>query len=68
MYFILSIILIAVGIIMLIRPKIFFELTENWKSETSSEPSKLYLFGTRFGGIMCILAGVGELIVLVFLS
>lgn len=67
MYFILSIILIAAGITMLIRPKIFFELTESWKSNTSREPSKLYLFSTRFGGVMCLLAGVGELIVLVFL-
>ena len=68
MYYILSIILIAVGITMLIRPKIFFELTESWKSSISSGPSKLYLFSTRFGGVMCILAGVGELIALVFLS
>lgn len=63
MYLILSIILIAFGIFMLIRPRTFFELTESWKSDTSSEPSKLYIFGTRFGGVMCILAGAGELIV-----
>ena len=63
MYVILSILLIAVGMIMLIRPKSFFEWTESWKSNTRSGPSKLYLFGTRFGGVMCILAGAGELIV-----
>lgn len=68
MYFILSIILIAFGIFMLMRPRTFFELTERWKSDTNCEPSKLYLFGTRFGGVMCILAAVGELIALVFLS
>ncbi len=64
MYVILSILLIAVGSIMLIRPTSFFEWTESWKSDTKSEPSKRYLFGTRFGGVMCVLAGAGGLIVL----
>ncbi len=63
LYFIGGLILIAIGITMLVKPRLFFELTESWKHDGSAEPSDLFLCSTRFGGVMCTLAGIGGLIV-----
>ena len=58
-YLIAGIVLIAIGIVMLAKPRLFFELTESWKHDGGAdEPSKLYVWSTRFGGVMCTLAGV----------
>jgi len=61
-WLILSIFLILFGALMLIRPVAFWAMTEKWKSVDATEPSKLFLFQTRFGGAMCILAGTGGMI------
>ena len=66
MYILLSLLLVGLGIIMLLKPRLFFDITESWKSHTSSEPSKMYLFSTRLGGVMCLLAGIFGLVVIVF--
>lgn len=58
MYLILGILMAALGLFMLLRPSDFFDLTQSWKSNTSGEPSKLFLFSTRFGGCMFILVGL----------
>ena len=64
LYFFIGLILIVIGITMLVRPKFIYELTESWKHGGGmDEPSALYLFSTRFGGVMFILAGIGGLIV-----
>ena len=62
MYIVLSIIFVIIGVIMIIKPEVVFDVTESWKSYSSSEPSKLYLFSTRFGGAMFLLVGIGGLI------
>jgi hypothetical protein len=59
---ILSIFLIAAGLIMIIKPDLIWTVGESWKSEGATEPSSLYLWSTRFGGAMCALAGIGGII------
>ena len=58
MYFFLGIILIVWGFVMVRFPDIVYELTQSWKNYSSGEPSDLYRLSTRFGGVMCILAGI----------
>ena len=59
LYFIAGLALIAIGVVMLVKPQLVFELTESWKHDSgAAEPSKLWLFSTRFGGVMCVLAGI----------
>ena len=65
MYALLSIIFVVLGIIMILNPKLFFDITEGWKSNTSGTPSKLYLFSTRMGGVLCLLVGILGLVVMI---
>ncbi len=58
MYFCLSIILILWGALLFLSPHTWFDLTESWKHSSTCEPSKLWIFSTRFGGVMCILVGL----------
>jgi len=58
-----GILLLLVGLIMLIKPDLFFHLTEAWKTYSSADPSKLYIFSTRFGGIIFTLVGVAAVII-----
>jgi len=55
-YLLGGILLVLTGLVMLLRPELFYELTEAWK-HTSGGPSNRYLSSIRFGGIMCCLAG-----------
>ena len=64
MHIVLCISLVIAGIIMIIKPEQYFDITEGWKSETSSEPSRLYLFFVRFCGVLCLLCGIVLSIVL----
>ncbi len=64
MYVFLSGILAAVGLIMAAKPKLFFDITEGWKSNAEREPSDLYRISTRLGGILFLLVGVAGMIVL----
>ena len=63
MSFVLAVILFTVGLLMLLKPKIIWEITEQWKSYASEEPSSLYIKSIGLGGILCILAGTASLIV-----
>ena len=64
LYCIAGLALIAIGVVMLVKPQLVFELTESWKHDSgAAEPSKLWLFSTRFGGVMCVLAGILGIIV-----
>ncbi|MCI8398206.1 MAG: hypothetical protein HFF90_02240 [Oscillibacter sp.] len=57
MYTVLSIILIGVGLLMLVSPETFYNLTEGWKHSGGSGPSRSYVFSTRFGGVMMLAVG-----------
>ncbi len=50
------------GVVLIWKPEYFYELTESWKHDGASEPSKFYLWNTRFGGVMCALVGIGGMI------
>lgn len=62
MIFPVLILLTALGVTMIWKPQLVYELTESWKHGGASEPTKLYLWNTRFGGVMCALAGIGGMI------
>ena len=62
MLVILGIFLIVVGGLLLIKPDIFWLITESWKSSDATEPSNLYVFSTRVGGGLCIAVGIGGII------
>lgn len=64
MYLILGILLIVLGLVMVVFPEFIYELTESWKSDVIGPPSRWYIIGTRFGGVMCTLAGLGGVIIL----
>lgn len=63
MYLFVGCILIAAGIFMLFVPKVFYELTERWKSASEAEPSKGYLLSIRFGGTIFVVIGILALFV-----
>lgn len=58
MYIFISIIFVGIGIIMLINPEIIFRISESWKNDTYSEPSKIYIISTKFGGCMFLIIGL----------
>ena len=63
MYLVLGIFLMFGGLVMAVFPEFIYELTESWKSDAVGTPSKWFLISTRFGGVMCILAGLGGIII-----
>jgi len=46
---------------MLFKAPLFWRLTEQWTSRDGTEPSALYLWSTRFGGLACSLVGAANL-------
>lgn len=58
MYALGSIILVILGVVMILKPDLIFDITEGWKSSSNGTPSKLYLFNTRLGGVLCLLVGI----------
>ena len=59
LYLIAGVLLIAMGAVMLAKPRLVFELAERWKHDGGAEPSELWILSTRIGGVMCVLAGIG---------
>ena len=57
-----SIFLIIIGILMLGFPDMVYGITESWKSNSSSEPSRMYKLSIRIGGLACSLVGIAGLI------
>jgi hypothetical protein len=47
------ILLFLFGLFLLISPGVWWSITEQWKSSDAIEPSKLFIWSTRFGGAMC---------------
>ncbi|GAA4834165.1 hypothetical protein GCM10023310_09570 [Paenibacillus vulneris] len=61
---VLSVLLILLGVFMICKPSIIWTLTESWKSNDATEPSKVYIVSTRFGGAMLSLAGIAGIVAL----
>lgn len=70
MYFLLGILLVAMGLVMLISPELVFLLTESWKPfiveswkcNSIDEPSKLYCISTRIGGGLFFITGLASFV------
>lgn len=64
--FISDLMLIGLGVVMLVRPQLVYKLNEGWMYIDARKPPKpvmtVYLWATRFVGVMFILAGIGSLI------
>ncbi|GIP38975.1 hypothetical protein J31TS4_22550 [Paenibacillus sp. J31TS4] len=58
----ISVLLVAAGVLMLSRPDWVWSVTESWKSGDATEPSDTYILSTRFGGGMVTLAGLGGIV------
>lgn len=58
MYLILSIVLTFAGLVLAFFPEFVYELQESFRSNAIGTPSKWYIISTRFGGVMCTLAGL----------
>jgi len=59
----MSIIFIVIGTTMVIKPIIIYNITERWKTIRNAEPSKHYIYSTRFGGIIFILIAIMSFVV-----
>lgn len=67
MYLILAILLAGLGLLMLLRPDAFYEITEGWKSSSCGEPSDLYILSARIGGGFMLAVGLIGVAVEIFL-
>lgn len=63
MYLVLGVIFLILGFIMIFAPKVFYDITQGWKNSSDAEPSHIFIFSTRFGGIMFIIVGIAALII-----
>lgn len=63
MMLICGIFLLVMGIVMMVSPVTFYNLTESWKNSSLDEPSGLYKFSTRFGGVAFTIAGIAGIVV-----
>lgn len=47
---------------MILNPRLFYNLTEGWKNDRTGEPSDLYCFSTRLGGVIIAVVGLVSII------
>ena len=66
MYIILGILLCIVGVVMIANPRLFYDIVESWKNSGNAEPSDLYIFNTRLGGVVFFLVGIAGTVILLF--
>jgi hypothetical protein len=59
---ILGTIFIILGAMFILNPSLIWLITESWKSEDGAEPSSLYIWNTRFGGLILLIVGFGSVI------
>lgn len=64
MYIFAGIIFLVIGLLMVVSPSIFFQITESWKSDKANEPSELFKISTRVGGCVFIIIGIACLVFL----
>lgn len=54
---IVGVLLIGGGLLLALKPKLFWKLAERWKSYYADEPSDLYIGSSRIGGAVCAVLG-----------
>ena len=58
MFILGGILLIIIGLLMLCFPNVVYSITENWKSDTSNEPSEMYKIHIRIRSIGFLFVGI----------
>ena len=53
-----SIILLVLGLLLLMKPKLVWKYGESWKNKTVTEPSDLYLVIIRIVGCIIMIGGI----------
>ena len=53
---------VALGAFLLLKPDLYWRLTERWKSYYADEPSDIYIRSTKLGGVLFALIGVAIII------
>ena len=61
-YIIIGVVFIGIGLLMMLSPSIFYNITQGWKNGSESEPSNLFIVSTRFGGVMFSLIGTASIV------
>jgi hypothetical protein len=59
----LGICFIIIGVLFIITPSFIWLITESWKSDEGTEPSRIYIWNKRFGGMILLIVGIGSVIV-----
>ncbi len=67
MTFVGGIICLLIGLIMAIKPDIWYEFSEQWKSDSVDSPSDFYVKCTRIRGAFIVLVGVVSIIITFFI-
>lgn len=67
MTFIGGIICLIIGLIMAIKPDMWYEFSEHWKSDSASSPSDFYIKCTRIRGAFITLVGVVSVVASFFI-
>lgn len=67
MYIVMGLLLIVVGIVMIVSPQLVYELTQSWKNNGNAEPSSMYIWNTRLGGVIFTIVGTVCTVILLFL-
>ena len=62
-FLIIGILFLLVGAVLILKPKLLYDLTESWKNNASDDPSRLYLMSTRFGGVIILGIGIASMVV-----
>ena len=62
MLLLMSLLILPFGVLALVFPEAYYELTEHWKSYALSEPSKLYKVLCRIGGGVMTLTGLAGVV------
>lgn len=50
--------ILAIGILMFLKPDIVWHLTESWKSDNANGPSDFYLKATRLSGVLIVVCSI----------
>ena len=62
MYIIIGIVLLCIGILVIFFPGVLYELTQSWKNDSFSEPSRIYVVSARIGGAILVVVGIVSLL------
>ena len=53
-----AIVILIAGILLMAAPKLVYEITQSWKSNSDSEPSNYYMILSRVQGVILTIVGI----------